>query len=212
MPADAASIDELIDRLTQGDTRVMGELFVRFRARLKRMIQLRIDRRLARRVDASDVIQEAYLEATTRLDEYLSKPSMPFYLWLRFITHQRLLILHRRHLGAAARDVAREVSLQRPALPGATSAALAAQLVGHRTSPSQAAVRAEMKRRVQEALDDMDAVDREVLALRHFEQLSNGEVAQVLDIDESAASKRYVRALARLKDILATMPGGLDGL
>jgi RNA polymerase sigma-70 factor (ECF subfamily) len=167
-----------------------------------------MDRRLQGRVDASDVIQEAYLEAAQRFADYCQKPDMPFFLWLRFLTAQQLLILHRRHLGVQARDAGREVSLYRGALPEASSAALAAQLVGHQTTPSQAAVRAEMQVRLQEILNSMDPLDREVLTLRHFEQLSNGETAKVLGLRESAASQRYARALLRLKDLLTQLPGG----
>ena len=105
------------------------------------------------------------------------------------------------------RDVRREVSLHHGALPDATSAALAAQLLGHHTRPSEAAVRAEAKVRLQEALNGMDPIDREVLALRHFEQLTNAEVARVLQIKEAAAGKRYLRALGRLREILAQLPG-----
>ena len=201
--------DEPPPPLRQSDQHKLGELFAQHRDRLRRMVRLRMDRRLQGRVDASDVMQEAYLEASARYADYLREPSMPFYLWLRFITGQKLLVLHRRHLGAQARDVGREVSLYHGALPEATSAALAAQLVGRRTSPSQAAVRAEMRIRVQEAINMMDPIDREVLALRHFEQLTNAETAQSLEIEESAASKRYVRALKRLKEILTSMPGGM---
>ena len=119
---------------------------------------------------------------------------------------------HRRHLGAQGRDAGREISLYRGAMPEATTAALAAQLLGRQTSPSQAASRAERKIRLQEALNSMDPIDREVLVLRHFEQLSNGEAAQVLGLDKSAASKRYARALIRLKDILGRRcRGGLAG-
>jgi RNA polymerase sigma-70 factor (ECF subfamily) len=134
------------------------------------------------------VIQEAYLEAWERLAEYVRAPAMPFFLWLRFLTAQRLLVLHRRHLGVQARDAAREISIFHGALPEASSAALATQLVGHRTSPSEAAMRAEMQVRLQEALNDMDPIDREVLALRHFEQLTNAESAKVLGLRESAGS------------------------
>jgi RNA polymerase sigma-70 factor (ECF subfamily) len=130
-------------------------------------------------------------------------------LWLRFLTLQKLLELHRHHLGAQARDVGREVYLYQGALPETSSAALAAQLLGHLTQPSQAAIRAEMKIRLQDALNSMDAVDREVLALRHFEHLSNAETAQTLGIRTSAASKRYIRALKKLRAILSSMPGGL---
>jgi RNA polymerase sigma-70 factor, ECF subfamily len=135
---------------------------------------------------------------------------MPFFLWLRFLAGQRLVDEHRKHLGAAGRDAGREISLYRGALPETSSAALAAHLLGRLSTPSQAAMRAERKIRLQEALDSLDPVDREVLALRHFEELSNTEAAAVLGLDKSAASKRYARALIRLKEILASMPGGLS--
>ena len=176
------------------------------------MVALRLDQRLQGRLDASDVIQEAYLEASARLPEYLRQPALPFFLWLRFLTGQKMLELHRRHLGAHMRDAAREVSLYRGALPETSSAALAAQLLGHDTRPSEAAIRAERKIRLQEALNVMEPLDREVLALRHFEQLNNAETAQALGLQESAASKRYVRALKKLKDILTSLPGGGAGV
>ena len=185
---------------------------MRSRDRLRRMVALRLDRRLQGRVDPSDIIQEAYIDASARLAEYARQPDMPFFLWLRFLTGQRLLRVHRQHLGAEMRDVAREVSLYRGALPAATSAALAAQLLGRDTRPSEAAVRAERSIRLQEALNSMDPIDREVLALRHFEQLSNVEAARVLVLQESAAAKRYVRALKRLRLILDAGPDGLGAL
>jgi RNA polymerase sigma-70 factor (ECF subfamily) len=150
------------------------------------------------------------LAASEHLTDYLRQPAMPFYLWLRGIAGNKLLELHRRHLGTPMRDARREVSLHRGALPGATSAALAAQLLGQQTRPSEAAVRAEAKIRLQEALNSMDPLDREVLALRHFEQLTNAEVARVLQIKEAAAGKRHLRALERLREILAQMPGGME--
>jgi RNA polymerase sigma-70 factor, ECF subfamily len=202
MSADAAKTSELLRLASQGDQQALGSLLGIHRERLRLMVHLRLDRRLQGRIDPSDVLQEAYLEAFERFTDYLRAPDMPFYLWLRFITGQKLLVLHRRHLGAHARDARREVSLYRGALPEASSAALAAQLVGHRTTPSQAAVRAEMQIRLQEALNGMNPLDREVLALRHFEQLSNAETARVLGLRESTASQRYARALLRLKDIL----------
>jgi RNA polymerase sigma-70 factor, ECF subfamily len=176
------------------------------------MVLLRLDRRLQGRIDPSDVIQEASLAASLQLPDYLRNPTMPFFLWLRLITGQKLMQFHRHHLGTRARDAGREVALYRGALPEASSTALAAQLLGHEPRPSEAAVRAERILRMQEALNSMDPLDREVLALRHFEQLSNAEVAEVLQIRSAAASKRYVRALQRLKEILANMPGGLQGL
>jgi RNA polymerase sigma-70 factor (ECF subfamily) len=202
----------LIDRAVRGDQEAWGELLARYRDRLRRMVALRLDRRLQGRVDASDVIQDAMLEASGRLAEYRQNPTMPFFLWLRYITGQRLLEQHRRHLGAQGRDAGREISLYRGAMPETTTAALAAQLLGRYTSPSQAAQRAERKIRLQESLNSLEPLDREILALRHFEHLSNGEAAEVLGLDKSAASKRYARALIRLKDVLASRPGGLGEL
>jgi RNA polymerase sigma-70 factor (ECF subfamily) len=209
MSENSSQTDRLLQAAAQGDNEKWGALLTQHRERLRRMVALRMDRRLQGRIDASDVIQEACLEASVRLAEYLKQPTMPFFLWLRFLTSQKLLELHRHHLGAQARDAGREVSLYRGALPEASSADLAAQLLGRWTRPSEAAMRAEMKIRLQDALNSMEPLDREVLALRHFEHLNNAETAQTLDIQESAASKRYLRALKRLKDILTSMPGGL---
>jgi RNA polymerase sigma-70 factor (ECF subfamily) len=172
------------------------------------MLALRLDHRLQGRVDPSDILQDTFLEATQRLPEYVRQPDMPFYLWLRFLAGQRLLIAHRRHLAARQRDAGREVSIYRGAMPQASSAALAARLLGRESRPSEIAVRAEIKLRLQDALNQMDPLDREVLALRHFEQLSNAETARVLEVQEAAASKRYIRALKKLKTILAALPGG----
>jgi RNA polymerase sigma-70 factor (ECF subfamily) len=188
----------------------LSDLIARHHEQLRRMVQLRLDRRLQARVAASDVLQEAFLEAALRYDEYRRGSSMSPLLWLRFIVGQRLLLLHRKHMGVKARDAGRDVSLYRGALPEATSQTLAAQLLGRNTSPSNAAMRAELQMRLQEMLNGMDEIDREVLVLRHFEQLSNVEAAEVLGIQERAASNRYIRALRRLKDILSTVPGLLD--
>jgi RNA polymerase sigma-70 factor (ECF subfamily) len=203
-------ISELLERAGQGDECAMGDLFFRHRDRLHRMIQLRIDRRLQGRLDASDVLQESYLEYARSLAHYLENPELPFFLWLRCLTGRKLQALHRHHLGTRARDAGRELSLHRGALPQASSLSLAAQLLGSYTSPSHAAMRAELQIRIQEALNSMDPIDREVLALRHYEQLSNAETAQVLGLSEAAASNRFVRALKRLKSILMTVPGLLD--
>jgi RNA polymerase sigma-70 factor, ECF subfamily len=204
--------DELIRRAADGQEPALAELFGRHRKRLRQMVRLRLDRRLQGRVDPSDVLQDAYLDAARQLPYYLSKPEMPPFLWLRLVTGQRLMRVHRHHLGAALRDAGREVSLYRGALPEATSAALAARLIGKQTSPSHAAARAELKIRLQEALNGMDELDREVLALRHFEHLTNAEAARVLGISETAACNRYVRALERLKKILTGPAGGQGGM
>jgi RNA polymerase sigma-70 factor (ECF subfamily) len=186
----------------------LNEQFAKHRQRLKRMVALRMNPRLRGRVDASDVVQDAYLEAARTLDAYQRDPKLPFFLWLRLVTGNRLIDIHRKHLGAEMRDANREVALHQGALPSANSESLAAQLLGHFTSPSQAAIRAEMKLRLQDALNSMDEVDREVLALRHFEQLNNSEVAEELGLSSSAASKRYLRALERLEQILGGAHSG----
>jgi RNA polymerase sigma-70 factor (ECF subfamily) len=193
---------DLLQRAAAGDVEALGELFSRHRDRLRRMIQLRLDRRLSGRLDPSDVLQEAFLEVSRALGQYVENAEQPFFLWLRLVTGRKLQALHRRHLGTKVRDAGREIALHRGALPEASSVALAAQLLGRLTTPSQAAMRSELRLRVQEALNGMNALDREVLALRHFEQLTNKETAQVLEITEAAASNRYVRALGRLKDLL----------
>lgn len=203
---------DLIQRARSGDEDALNAIFARHRDRLRRMVEIRLDRRLAGRVDASDVIQEAYLEVAQRLEGYLRDPQLPLFVWLRLVLGERLIKLHRQHLGTQMRDAGREVSLFREALPAASSAALAAQLLGKLTSPTQATIRAERLLRLQEALNTLDPMDREILALRHFEELTRAEAAQVLGIEEGAAAKRYIRALRRLKRILADMPGGLEDL
>jgi RNA polymerase sigma-70 factor (ECF subfamily) len=182
--------------------------------RLERMVAFRLNARLRGRIDPSDVVQDAFLEASAHRETFFkSSGPTPLFLWLRGIVANKLLALHRHHLGTRMRDAARELSGDRAhAGPDATSAALIAHLSGHATGPRTAAARAEVKARLHEALQQLDAIDREVLALRHFEQLSNGEAANVLGIQERAAAKRYVRALKRLKDLLAAMPAGLTGL
>ncbi len=207
----AESVD-LIERARSGDRAALNALLVRHRDRLCRMVEMRLDTRLQARLDASDVVQEAYIDVTARLEEYLRDPKLPLFLWLRLVVGERLVRLHRHHLGTQMRDASREVSLYRGALPAASSAALAAQLLGRHTSPTQAVVRAERILRVQEALNTLDPMDREVLSLRHFEELTAAEAAQVLGIEESAAAKRYFRALKRLKEILAAMPGAQEGI
>jgi RNA polymerase sigma-70 factor (ECF subfamily) len=209
MTGDSSGSAQLLQAAAAGDAASWQALLNRVGERLRRMVAFRLNERLHGRIDPSDVMQETYLEACQHLAEYLHQPAMPFFLWLRGIAGNKLRELHRHHLGTHMRDAGREVSLHRGNFPEATSAALAAQLLGHGTRPSEAAVRAEVKIRLQEALNSMDPIDREVLALRHFEQLSPAESAQVLGIKEKAAGMRYMRALRRLKEILASLPGGL---
>jgi RNA polymerase sigma-70 factor (ECF subfamily) len=202
--------EDLLARALAGDAAALETIFTRHRDRLRRMVEIRLDRRVQARIDASDVVQEAYLDVLTRLPDYLKEPHLPLFLWLRLVVGERLLKLHRHHLGTKMRDAGLEVSLYRGAFPAASSAALAAQLLGKHTSPTQAVLRAERLLRLQEAINTLDPMDREVLSLRHFEELTLGETAEVLAITEAAAAKRYVRALRRLKGILVALPGG-DG-
>lgn len=192
--------------------RLLADLFMRHRERLRLMVDLRLDPRLRGRIDPSDVLQEAYIEVSQRLDEYLQDPPMPLFVWFRRIAGQRLFAIFRRQLGAQARDARRDVSLNSLLVPEASSVTLADCMLrarGAGSSPSRAAIDDETRGRLEEGLDRMAPMDREVIVLRHFEQLSNHEIAHALGIEESAASKRYLRALKRLRGILAGMPGGV---
>ena len=179
--------------------RVLGEIFEEHRARLLRMVELRMDPRLKARLGASDVLQDAFVEVRSRLEDYLVSPRMPFFLWLRETAAQRLSMLYRHHIGTQKRDARRQVSLARGAFPAATSVALVDRLFADQTTPTTGAARLEMRAQLEQFLERMSPADREVLVLRHFEELSNTETAQELGIDESAASKRYIRALKRLR-------------
>jgi RNA polymerase sigma-70 factor (ECF subfamily) len=203
---DAFDLDQLTERLRAGDAAAAGELFAAYRDRLKKMVRLRLDHRLRRRIDDSDVLQEAFLDIRKKADEFAAR-GMPAYLWMRLITAERLLVLHRHHLGAQMRDAGQEVSIHRGGPLAATTHSLANLLLGRLTSPTQAAIRAERQLRLQEALNGMHPIDREILALRHFEELSNAESAAVLGLTKQAASNRYIRALKRLKEILSALPG-----
>jgi RNA polymerase sigma-70 factor (ECF subfamily) len=199
--------DERLRRAAQGDSGSWEALVAESRQRLRRMVAFRLDQRLQGRIDPSDVLQDAYLEAWQDLDAYLRLNAMPFFLWLRGIAGNKLRELHRHHLGTQMRDPRREVSIRDGALTETTTTALATQLLDNLTRASEEAIRLELKLRLQDALNTMDPLDREVLALRHFEQLSPAETAQVLGIKEKAAGMRYVRALRRLKEILRTLEG-----
>jgi RNA polymerase sigma-70 factor (ECF subfamily) len=207
MLGDASDNQVLLGSALGGDCGALAELFQRHRGCLEQMVRLRLDRRLQGRLDPADVLQEAYLDVARRFPEYAANPELPFFLWLRLLTGQRLVDLHRQHLGAKMRDAGLEVSLYRGDFPRASSASLAELLLGRLTTASQAAIRAETQLRVQEALNAMDPIDREVLVLRHFEMLNNEETAQVLGLKPSAASNRHIRALKRLKEIMAQVPG-----
>jgi RNA polymerase sigma-70 factor, ECF subfamily len=212
LKAQSSMIDEcdevrrMLDLALQGDPTALASLFTVYRDRLQRMVELRLDARLRARVSASDVLQEAYIGALQRLPHYHASSDVPFFVWLRAVTMQRLIDVHRRHLGGQVRDAGREVRLGEIDTIGAGSAQIA-ELFVENTSPSLAARRGETLAQVREALEQLDPTDREVLVLRHFEQMSNHETAASLGIKPAAASKRYVRAVERLKGVLEQMPG-----
>jgi RNA polymerase sigma-70 factor, ECF subfamily len=204
---ETAEADQLHSRLEQGDPEALAELFARHRDRLWRTVSFRMDRRLAGRIDPDDVLQEAYVAMAGRLGDFADRAGPSPFVRLRTMVMQCLIDQHRHHLGAQMRDAGREAA---PCYPQTTSFSMAAQFVARLTSPSQAAARAEMFQRVEQAVDAMDPLDREVLALRHFEELGNRETAEVLGIQQKAASIRYVRAIRRLRAILGRMPGFLE--
>jgi RNA polymerase sigma-70 factor (ECF subfamily) len=207
-----AETDVLLGRAASGDSAAWGQLLAVHEQRLTRMVAFRMDPRLRGRVDAADVVQDAFAEASEHRAEFFRAASVPLFLWLRGIVSNKLLETHRYHLGTRKRDLKRERSIDAPQEPDETSAALCAELTAGLTRPSVAAVRGEVTTRLAKALSEMDPTDREVLALRHFEQLTSAETAQVLHIQERAAAKRYLRALERFRKILAEMPGGLTEL
>lgn len=196
----------LIRRLSEGDKDdALARLFSQHRERLGRIATFRLDRRMAGRVDAEDILQETYLNAAQRLHHFVEGPGGSFFIWLRMILEQTLIDVHRRHLGAECRDAGREARLKKFS-SDSTSASLSFHLLAKMPSPSDAAMRRELNEHLHAALDQMNEIDREVVAMRHFEELTNGEVAEALQISTKAASIRYIRALRRLKDVLKRIP------
>ena len=202
MTSSTMSHEGLADRSPGGQRQLFAELLTQHRGRLRSLVELRMDRRLQGRIDPSDVIQEAYLEAAERLPEYLRRPDLPFFVWLRLITLQKLALMYRKHLTVQARSVRREISLFDISLPDEASELLACQLLGRKSSPSDAVERAERRAQLEQAIAKLNQFDREVLVLRHFEELTNLETAAVLGLKPTAASNRYVRALKRLEEVL----------
>jgi RNA polymerase sigma-70 factor (ECF subfamily) len=210
--AEPPDTEALLARAASGDGASWGKLLLLHEQRLERMVAFRLHPRLRGRIDPGDVVQDAFVEASAHRESFFGAQPMPVFLWLRGIVVNKLLEVQRHHLGARMRDAKRECPLERGGGDWGTSAVLCAHLTAGLTRPSVAAVRVEARKRLAAALDEIDSTDREVLALRHFEQLSNAEAAQVLGIQERAAAKRYLRALERLRMILAEMPGGLTEL
>lgn len=197
----------LEERLRAGQRQALSEALAIHRERLWRMVNFRMDARLRGRVDPDDVLQEAFLAAEQRLEHFRDEASHSVFIWLRLIVAQTLVDVHRRHLEAEMRDVRREVSINNAPLMHSTSVSLADRLVGSLTSPSQAAQQRELSRQLMAALERMEPIDQEIIALRHFEDLSNIEVAEALNLKPSAASNRYIRALGRFRDVLDQLPG-----
>jgi RNA polymerase sigma-70 factor (ECF subfamily) len=202
----SSETDQLLDQARQGRADAVEQLLARHREPVRRMIDLRLDPAIVQRVDASDVVQDVMLEASRRLQDYLKNPTMPFLLWLRHLAKDHLIDAHRRHHQAQKRGVNREQPLHRPAWADQSSLELAGQLVDGERTPASEAIQQELQRRLHDAIAQLDDVDREVILMRHFEQLSNQEVAQALELTEPASSMRYLRAVRRLRDLLA--PGG----
>jgi RNA polymerase sigma-70 factor, ECF subfamily len=201
MVPNSPQTQQLLDQARQGDAGAVERLLDGHREPVRRMISLRLDPAIGRRVDASDVVQEVLLEASRRLSDYLKKPDMPFHLWLRHIARDHLIDAHRRH-----RAQKRGVQREQPAVPAAfadrSSIELAGQFIDQELTPASAAIRAEMERRLHQAIAQLDDADREIILMRHFEQLSNQDVAADLELTEAAASMRYLRAVRRLRDVL----------
>jgi RNA polymerase sigma-70 factor (ECF subfamily) len=195
--------NDLLARARTGDSAALSELFESFRSRLERMVSLRLDPSLRSRLDAADVVQEAWLEIARRFDEWSANDSVPFHVWIRLTTSQSLAQAHRRHLSAHMRDAKHEAAL--PSRVGISALSAADVFFASATTPTQAVHRDEVRTRVVIALEELDELDREIVALRQFEGLSNKDVAAELGIDPSVASRRFMAALARLRPALQAL-------
>ncbi len=201
---DSSETQGLLKRIRNGEREAFDLLFARHRLFIRQMIQWRMDPALRQRVDASDLVQEAHMEAARRLPGFLVDPRMPFKLWLRQIAYDRVLMTRRRHLEAGKRSMGRELCL-----PDETSLQLAHRVMSMGPSPSQAVMQGELAAQVRSALARLSETDREVLVMRLLEGLSNGEIALALQLEPAAVSKRYGRALLRLRALLHD-PGATD--
>lgn len=202
------------NRLLQGavpgeDSAALAEAFARHRERLRKMVRLRLDGRLRRQVSSAAVLEQVYCDACRRLGEYLADPSAAFFLWLRLLTAERIQQLHQQHFGDQAPSTGQEFCPYQRPLPAVHAASMAAQLLGERAA-HQAALRADQLLRLQSALNSLQPLDREVVALRHFEELTLDEAACVLGLDRASATLRYLEALKRFNEILKSIPGYSD--
>lgn len=197
---------ELLADVGRGKSEAVNLLLERHRASLRKLINLRLDRQIARRVDASDIVQDVLLEANQRLQEYLADPCMPFHIWLRHLAKDRIIDMHRRHRGAQRRSLDRERPLAGPQFGDQSSFDLASQLAAGELTPAAASIRKELEQRFLFALDQLDDDDRDILLMRHFEQLGNQEVADALGLSAAAAGMRHLRALRKLRAVLGERP------
>jgi RNA polymerase sigma-70 factor (ECF subfamily) len=199
--------DELVQRLRQGDQAALAELFEINRNRLSRMVSIRLDQRLQGRVDASDVLQEAFVSLSQKIENFAAYPDMSPYVWMRLTVQDRLIALHRRHIQAEKRDARREVSMARKAKPDESSAEIAETLADSISSVSGKAARLEVTNLIKATLDEMEEKDREIILMRIFEGMSNQEAAQALGLTPNGASSRFARAMDRLqKDVMSGEP------
>src|SRR3989440_165157 len=199
---DATTTQELLAQAKDGNVEAVDQLLAKHREPIRRMIDLRLDPAIVQRVDASDVVQEVLIEASRRLQTYLQAPAMPFHLWLRHIAKDHIIDAHRRHHQAQKRGVDREQPLVPAGLKDHSSIELAAQFVDPELTPASAAMQQELERRLHVAIGELEEDDREIVLMRHFEQLSNQEVAALLGLTEAAASMRHLRALRKLRELL----------
>ena len=197
---------ELLADAGRGKSDAVNQLLVRHRAALRKLVQLRLDRKIAQRVDASDIVQDVLLEANQRLQEYLADPRMPFHLWLRHLAKDRMIDMHRRHRGAQRRSLDRERSLASRQFGDQSSFDLVSQLAASELTPAAETIRRELEQRFLTALEQLDEDDRDILLMRHFEQLGNSETAEVLGLSTAAAGMRHLRALRKLRAILGERP------
>ena len=194
--------EELLIGAKEGDADAVDRLLDRHRVAIHRMIEMRLDRRIQQRVDASDIVQEVMIEANRRLRTYLESPSLPFHLWLRQMAKDRIIDAHRRHRGSVKRSVDREQGMVAPAAMEKSTIEFVAQLCDQELTPAAAATMHELQRRFSAAIEKLDEGDREIVMMRHFEQLTNQDVAQAFGLTQPAASMRYLRAMRRLRQLL----------
>ncbi len=202
--------EEFLKKLAEDPETILSEQFEIYRDRLWRIINFRLSKSLHGRVDPDDVLQESFINSSSRIHHYLNDPAVPFFIWLRTIAGQTVIDVHRRHLGTKKRDARREVKGKQRVFSASTSFEIIDVMLGKLTSPSQAALKKELSTLLHEALESMSEIDREILVLRHFEELSNQEAAVVLEIESKTASMRYFRALGRLRTILDRIPGIME--